>query len=200
VNDVTVQCVDAFGTGTASRRVDRGIPSVAINSPSTGTSTSVSTAPVQLGVSNNGAAITTLPAGVTCSISSNGGTPVNQAANLATATNVPLTAGVNNLVATCTNASGTGTSQTVVVNYVAPVVTWFSPANNTTTTATSINLAYRVNSLPTIPAGTTCNINGTATTSATTNSKPLVVGTNTFTVTCNNAVGSTSAVLTITRT
>ena len=199
VNNIEVRCSDAFGEGVATRRVDRGVPSVAITSPNNGAITSLATQSVQIGVHNNGTAITSLPAGTTCSVSKNGGTPVNQVTSLSTPTSHPLVAGTNTFVASCTNASGTGTSAAVSIDYVAPQVTIFSPPSISTVTVASISLQYRVNGGSTIPSGTTCNINGVASTSAISNTKSLALGVNTFVLTCSNAIGSTSQTWTITR-
>jgi len=199
VNDIQISCTDAKGTGTVNRRVDRAIPSVAINSPSNGSSTPLANASVTLGITNNGAAVTgAITAPLSCNVTNNGGAPVS-VTNAGTAVNVPLSPGINNLVGSCTNASGTGTSASVQVTYAAPNVTWFTASQTVPNATTTINASYRVNGLTTIPAGSTCTLNGVANTTPATNNVSLAVGTNTFTVQCTNVVGSTSAVLTITR-
>jgi len=201
VNDIQISCTDAKGTGTVNRRVDRNIPSVTINSPSNGASTPLSTASVTMGVTVAGTAVTSsIPAGTTCGVSNNGGALVPQSTTISTPTVITLVPGTNSLVASCTNASGTGTSTAVVVTYAAPNATWQTTNQTVPNGTTSFNVAYRINGVSTIPAGTTCTINGAANTTPASTAVSVAVGTNNYTVQCTNAVGSTSAVLTLTRT
>ena len=106
VNTFLITCSDAFGSGTATRRIDKGIPSIRFATP-TAASTTLASISSTLGVTANGAVLSgTLPgtSGTTCNINS-----VN-IASLSTAVLVPLALGPNTLTATCTNAIGTGTA------------------------------------------------------------------------------------------
>ena len=106
VNTFLITCSDAFGSGTATRRIDRGVPSVRFATP-TASTTTASTASVTLGVHANGALLSgALPgtSGTTCNVN---GTNVS---SLSTAVIIPLVVGSNTLTATCTNSFGTGTA------------------------------------------------------------------------------------------
>ncbi|MGH2959836.1 MAG: hypothetical protein ACRDKE_09540 [Solirubrobacterales bacterium] len=71
-----------------------------------------------------------------------------------------------------------------------PDVTVTSPPFYGATGASPMNVAYKVNGSTTIPAGTTCSVDGVPSTSPTTNAAVLDLGTNAIPVTCANASGS----------
>ncbi len=114
---------------------------------------------------------------------------------------IPLNIGANVISVTCVDIAGnTGSvAITIHIDPTVPVMVITSPANNTYTTASTINVAYTANGNQTIPPGTTCTVNGNPSTSPTTNSVPLSMGTNTITVACTNAGGTGSATVTVYR-
>ena len=190
-NVITVSCTNANGTSSDTTTVVRGsVPVVTITSPSTNpfftTATSINVAFVV----NGG---TTIPAGTTCAI--NGVPTTNTTTN-----NVALPSGPFTITVTCTNQFGSGSASVTKAIPTTPVVTIVSPAADPSSTGNpSINVAFTVNGSTTIPAGTMCSVNGVATTSTTTNSVSLVIGTNTILVTCTNSFGSGSDATTVVR-
>jgi hypothetical protein len=133
----------------------------------------------------NGAS--SIPAGTTCTL--------NSVATTSVSTNsVALVSGANTITLICTNAFGASTPSAITVNRGAvPVVVITAPANPTTTTATSINVTYTVDGGSSIPAGTTCTVNGASSTSTSTNSVALALGLNTIPVSCVNGFGTSAA-------
>ncbi|MBI5310822.1 MAG: hypothetical protein HZB14_07350 [Actinobacteria bacterium] len=189
-NSISVTCSNSFGSDSKTVNVNRGaVPVVQITSPTTGSQISGPTVNVTYTV-NGG---TTIPAGTTCT--------VNGVASVSTTTNtVTLGSGSTTIFVSCTNAFGVSEPSVVMVNPGGvPAVTITSPANNSTTTASSINVAFTVNGSSAIPAGTTCAINGTPTTSASVNPVALVLGTNSITVACSNSFGTGSKSITVNR-
>ena len=148
-------CTNSFGAGPPSTITVTGIvPTVAITAPVNGSNTTNATTNVAYTV--NGAA--SIPAGTTCT--------VNGASSTSTSTNsVSLALGANTIPVVCTNVFGASTTQTVTVNRGnPPVVTITSPANNSNSTVSPVQVQFQVGGVGTIPAGTTCTINGASTT------------------------------------
>jgi hypothetical protein len=111
-----------------------------------------------------------------------------------------LTPGTHTFSASATNTGGTGTALSAfTVLAPLPVVSVASPANNTNTTASSINVSYTVNGGTTIPGGTTCTVGGVASITPTTNSVALVVGENVIPVSCANTTGTGTQNVTVNR-
>jgi hypothetical protein len=176
-NTIVVTCTNAAGTSSATVTVNRGVaPVVTITSPVNGSTPPGSSVSVTWTVTG------TQP--ITCTL--------NGAAATSPAT-VNLQLGSNTIVVTCTNAFGSDTKAITFIPPTSPVVTITSPSNNSTTTNTSIPVTW------TVTGGTpiTCTVNGAAATSPAT--VLLVSGTNTIAVTCTNAFGSDTKVVTVTR-
>lgn len=189
-NTLTVSCTDSVGrTASTSVIVHRGTPPVvAISAPADGTNTQDGT--VNIAYTVNGS--TTIPGGTSCK--------VNEAASFGGAVNnVALAVGANPITVRCTNLFGNGSGAVSVNRGSAPSVAITAPANNTNTTAGSVNVAFKVNGSGSIPAATSCTVDGSTTSSATTNSVSLVLGAKSIDVTCVNAFGSGSAAVTVTR-
>lgn len=181
-NALTVSCTNDFGSGGASVTVTRGIaPVVTIVTPTDNTLTSAAT--VNVAFSLNGAA--SIPAGTSCTVNGAGTTD-------STSNAVALAIGSNTIAVACSNAFGADSKSVTVVRGSGPSVVVTAPGTGLNTTASSVNVAFRVDGAGSIPAGTTCNVDGTSTASATTNSVALMLGANTITVTCSNALGSDS--------
>ncbi len=190
-NTITVNCVGAFGSKSATVTVNRGSPpSVAITAPANGTSTAASS--INVAYTVGGAA--SIPAGTGCTVA-------GVSSSSATSNSTPLSVGSNTLTVSCTNQFGAGTPASVnVTRGSVPVVAITAPANNTNTTASSINVAYTVGGSSSIPGGTTCSVGGSASSSATVNSVALATGSNAISVSCTNAFGTSApAAVTVNR-
>lgn len=180
-NTITVSCEDTAGkSGSASVTVNRGsTPVVALTSPSDGLNTTSSATNVSYTVDGG----TTLPSK---------GCKVNATNSTSATTNaLSLSTGANAIQVSCTNDYGTGTSAPIVVNRGSvPAVAITAPIGATTyTTSDAVNLAYTVGGTTTLPPGG-CTVNGTTSTSATTNSVALDFGANSIQVACANAFGT----------
>lgn len=190
-NTITVTCTGAFGSKSESVHVNRGNPPVvAISSPANGSSTAATSTNVAYTV--DGAA--SIPGGTSCTV---GGANSSSA----TTNNFALSVGPNTITVVCTSQFGQGTPASAsVTRGIPPVVAISSPANNTNTTSSSINVAYTVNGNASIPGGTTCTVGGSPSASATTNSSSLSIGGNLITVACSNTFGAgTPATVTVNR-
>lgn len=190
-NTITVTCTGAFGAKSDVVSVTRGNPPVAaITSPTTGLSTAATSINVAFTV-NGGASI---PGGTTCTV---GGV-----ATASTITNsVPLSPGVNTITVVCTSQFGQGSPASVLVTRgTPPAVVISSPADGANTTSASANVAYTVGGQSSIPGGTTCAVNGSTSSSATSNPVALSLGSNSIAVICTNSFGTGNAAgVTITR-
>ncbi len=182
-NTITVNCVGAFGPKSATVTVNRGNPpSVAITTPANGASTAASS--INVAYTVGGAA--SIPAGTGCTVA-------GAASSSATTNSTPLSVGSNTLTVSCTNQFGTGTPASVnVTRGSVPEVAITAPANNTNTTASSINVAYTVGGGSSIPGGTTCSVGGIASNSTSVNGVALATGSNTISVSCSNAFGASA--------
>jgi hypothetical protein len=180
-NTITVNCTGAFGSKSSSVTVNRGNPPVAsITSPTEGTSTAASSINVSYKV--DGAA--SLPAGTSCTVA-------GVASTSATTNNAALVIGANTIAVVCANQFGQGSPVSVAVTRGAPpVVAITSPASGLKTSAAQVNVAYTVGGNASIPAETTCKVNGANSASATTNPLVLAFGTNTASVSCTNGFGT----------
>lgn len=183
-NSIAVTCSNEFGASSPTAiNVNRGaVPSVTITDPQSGSSTAATSINVAYRVDG----VSSIPDGTTCSV--NGEASTSAVTNL-----VSLSLGANSLTVSCVNAFGTsGPASVSVTRGNVPVVAISSPANNTNTTATSINVAYTVNGSSTIPGGTSCSINSSNSTSTANNQLPLDLGSNSITVSCTNAFGTSA--------
>ena len=188
-NSITVSCTNAFGTTPISITVNRGNPPVvAITAPSNGLNTTASSVNATYTI-GGGASI---PNGTTCTV--NGSTSTSTSSN-----SVALALGANTITVACTNAFGNDSAAVAVARGVAPVVEIVLPANNTVTSAPSVNAVFSLNGASSIPGGTTCNVNNVATTNPTSNSVALGMGSNSITVTCSSAFGTDTDTVTVVR-
>ncbi|MFT4049726.1 MAG: GDSL-type esterase/lipase family protein [Solirubrobacterales bacterium] len=182
-NAIVVTCTNLFGSGSSSVTVNRGAaPVVVMTAPSNNLNTTAASANV--GFTVDGAP--SIPSGTTCTV---GG-----AETISATTNpVPLQLGANTISVACTNQFGTGSGAVTVNRGDPPTVAIASPTDGLKTTAASVNVAYKVNGVQSIPAGTSCTVGGAASSSASANSVALAIGANTISVACSNAFGSGSA-------
>jgi hypothetical protein len=110
---------------------------------------------------------------------------------------VSLINGANHIVITCTNAFGASASDSVdLTAEIAPQVAITAPAGNANVTRPAL-LTYTVDGSSSIPAGTTCSVNGEASTD-TSESIILALGGGTIEVECVNAHGSDQAQVAVT--
>lgn len=182
-NLITVSCTGAFGTKSAEVTVNRGsTPLATISSPSNGTSTAAQSINVSYRVDGS----STLPAGTACSV---GGT-----ASTSTSSNdVELAIGPNTISVVCTNQFGQGpTANVSVTRGVPPVVAITAPASGLNTTQAQINVSWSVNGSTTIPGGTSCSVGGVGSSDTQNNPVALALGSNTISVSCSNAFGSSA--------
>lgn len=188
-NAISLACTNAFGPSSTSVTVNRGnAPAVAITAPASGLNTTATS--LNLAYTVGGAS--TIPGGTACTV---GGAPSSDPAT----NQVALALGANALTVSCTNAFGSGGASVSVTRGVAPVVTIVTPTDNTLTSATSVNAAFSLNGAASIPAGTSCTVNGVGTTDSSTNSVALAIGSNTIAVACTNAFGADSRSVTVVR-
>ncbi len=181
-NTIAVSCTNAFGSAQHSVTVNYGVaPVVAITTPANNSNTTSATTNVAFTV--NGASA--INPGTTCTV---GGAPTASA----TTNVVSLSAGANSITVACSNSYGDDSKSVTVNRGDAPVVAITAPANNSNTTGATTNVVYSVGGSSTIPAGTTCTVNGTSSTSTGSNSVSLVNGANTIAVSCSNAFGASA--------
>lgn len=146
-------------------------PNVTITAPANGLITNVSSVTVNYTVTDFGG-------GVTCNIADGG--------------SVPLTYGANTIVVACTDAAGNTGYDSVAVIYdnVPPTVTIDSPADNSYTTASAVNVLFTAEDEYGVASCTRTNGQ----------SAPLVSGPNTISVSCTDLAGNTgNASITVTR-
>lgn len=190
-NTITVLCANQFGPGAAASVTIVGSPpsDVSITAPAGDTITTAGSINVAYEVSGASA----IPSGTTCK--------VNDLNSTSTTTNpVALTLGSNAVTVVCTGAFGSKSSSINVTRGNPPAVSITSPSSGLETAASSINVAYTVDGVPAIPAGTTCAIGEMTSTSASSNNVALVVGSNAIAVTCTNQFGvGTAASVHVTR-
>lgn len=131
---------------------------------------------------------------VTCQID---GAPLSPCTNPIVVSGV----GSHNVNITATDQAGNSGTFSVNFTHVQPVqVAITSPPNNSWTASSTTNARYTVDGSTTIPAGTTCTVNGVPSTDSQVNSVSLAVGPNTITVICTNAFGSSApATVTVNR-
>lgn len=188
-NTLQVACSNALGDDTQSIVVYRGVPpEVAVTTPSDNLKTVA--ANINLAYTVDGTAV--IPNGTTCSVA---GSPSSSAS----ANSVPLSLGANILTVGCANSFGAATTTVHVERGIAPVVAISAPADGLKTASASVNVAYTVSGSTSIPAGTTCTVNSSASTSATSNAVTLGIGANTVTVGCSNVFASDSKQVTVVR-
>ena len=192
INSVVVRCTDEagnIGSGAYTFTQPGGPFTLIIVSPANGAVIPAPTVNVSFAINGT----SSIPAGMACEV--NGANTIS-----ATSNTVALAVGANNITVSCITQDGTVGSATVSVSrMIPPPTTIISPTNGMVTSASSVNVAYVVNGGSTIPAGTTCTVNGASSTSTTTNTVFLALGTNTITLICANAAGSTTATVTVTR-
>ena len=188
-NSITVACASAFGSGNAAVTVTRGVvPAVALTAPANGLNTTAASLNVTYAVDGG----STIPAGTTCTVN-------GSASSSATTNSVALALGANSITVACGNAFGSGNSGVAVTRGVVPALAITAPANGLNTTATSVNVTYTVDGGSSIPAGTSCTVNGSASSSTGTNGVALSLGANNISVACTNAFGTTPGSITVNR-
>ena len=190
-NTITLICTNAYGSMTDSVTVNRGNPpSVVIVEPNAGTPPVSPGGTINVRYTVDGAS--TLSAGTICTV--NGQISINPNVNSVT---VPV--GTLTITVSCNNSFGVDTETVTMSPPPTPLIAITNPTNGSTTSNSTTNVSFTVFGSSSIPAGTTCTVNGTATTSATSNTVTLAVGTNTISVSCTNVFGSGTANVTITR-
>lgn len=177
-NTIVVNCTDGSNnTGSASvsvTRLDNVAPVITISAPANNTSTNATEIAVSYTVTDN-----------------TGATPV---CNFASGSLRPLNFGPNTLTVSCTDASNNTGTASVNVNRNdadAPVVNITSPTEGASTTASTIVVTYTATDNS--GSAPTCNF-------ASGSSRPLVLGSNTITVSCADASNNTgTASVSVTR-
>ena len=180
-NTITVACTNAFGVGSNAVTVDRGNVPIGRRSRRRPTARNTAATSINTAYTVNGS--TTIPAGTTCTVN---GTSIDQHEH------EQRRAGRR-----CQHDHGhlhqrVRSGQRLGHGHLGQHARGrdHAPANNTFTTAPSTNVTYTVNGGTTIPAGTTCTVNGTSSTSTSTNIVTLSVGANTISVQCTNSFGA----------
>lgn len=184
-NTITVSCTNSFGTSSSPTiNVNRGaVPLVVITAPANNSNTAASSINVAFTVNGQ----VTIPGGTSCNVDGN---PSSTTTNAATLVN-----GSNTIAVVCSNAFGASAAANVTVNRgPVPAVAITAPADQTNTTASSINIAFTVDGAASIPNGTSCTVNDAGSSTPSSNSQPLVLGANTFTVKCSNPFGQSTPV------
>lgn len=154
-------------------------PDITISAPASGSYTTASTATVSY------------------SATSSLGTPD---CTPASGSSVNLNPGLNTITVTCSDsASNPASAEVTVSRGSVPTVAITAPSSGDSSTASSVNLAYSVDGSATIPSGTTCSVGEASSTDTQANSVPLALGPNAITVSCTNAYGAGSAIVSITR-
>jgi hypothetical protein len=190
-NSLSVSCTNAFGSSLPQTvTVNRGVPPVVeLIAPGDATATSASSTNVVFTV--NGAS--SIPGGTSCKV---GATSTSST----TSNSVALTLGENTITVTCTSVFGSTSTSVTVTRGNGPSVAVTAPANGLKTTLAGVNVAFTVNGGSSIPAGTSCSVDGKATVSTTTNPFALELGPgNTISVTCVNSLGSDTRSVTVER-
>lgn len=158
---------------------DAASPPVSITAPAHNAGTTATTTNIAYSVNGS----STIPVDTTCTVNGSGSS--------SGATNsVPLVIGANAVNVSCSNSSGTGSAAITITRGAPPAVAITSPADNYNAPSGAVNVVYTVNSSSTIPAGVTCTVNGTPSTTPGTNTVNLVTGPNAITVACSNAYGT----------
>lgn len=130
---------------------------------------------------------------VSCTYNNNGGA----SAAITSGDNVALINGANHIVVTCTSAFGATASDSIdLTAEIAPQVAITTPVQNANVTRPAL-VTYTVDGSSSIPAGTTCSVNGDASTD-TSESIILALGGGTIEVECVNAHGSDQAQVAVT--
>lgn len=147
---------------------------------------------ITIGAPTNGSHTTAATTTLTYTATSSLGTPD---CTPASGTSVGLNDGLNTITVSCSDPEGNQSSASVSVSRGSvPGVAITAPSSSAThTTAVSVNVAFTVNGSTSIPAGTTCTVNGTASSDSQSNAAHLTLGDNTITVSCTNAYGAASA-------
>lgn len=191
---ISVVCTNMFGAGTATVVVITGDPFVIIEQPVDPTFTSAGSINIRYTVAGS----TTIPAGTTCTVS-NQATGVSLNSTSGVTNTVLLANGANLITVACASAFGVLSDSVTVHRGNPPVVSITAPANNSNTTASTVNVAFVVTATPPFGGGTSCTVNGTTTTSTTTNPVSLAFGANVIVVTCTNVFGSSTATVIVNR-
>lgn len=188
-NTINLSCTNAYGTGSASFAMERGVvPSVAILQPTSGSWTASASTNVVFTVDGDSA----IPSSTACAVN-------NSATSSAMVNTVALSLGPNSIEVSCTNAFGDGSASRSITRGDGPSVAITSPEDRSTTTASSTFVAFTINGDTAIPSGTTCSVGTSATISTSANLVNLELGTNSITVSCTNEVGTDQKSIVVTR-
>lgn len=188
-NAITVSCTNAYGVGSATFLIARGVvPVVAIVAPNPDSWTAAAAANVSFTINGNSA----IPSGTTCSV--NGASTTS-----ATANSVALSNGLNAIEVACSSPFGDASSSINVTRGDGPAVAITSPEDGLKTTASSTLVSFTVKGSTTIPLGTTCKVGASDTLSTSANLVSLGLGANSITVSCTNEVGTDQKSIVVTR-
>lgn len=182
-NAIPVTCANASGSDTEYVVMTRysGF-AVAITTPAPNSTTSSPSVNVTYNTRSYGAS-------GTCKIN-------GVASGSGSSNNVALPLGTSNIDLVCPWGNSVTKSSISVTRGSAPAVAITAPANDSSAD-TSTNVIYTVDGSASIPAGTTCRVNGVSSASTTTNTVALASGANLITVSCSNAYGFNTATVTV---
>lgn len=185
-NAIPVTCTNSSGSDTKYFVMTRmsGF-SVAITTPAPNSTTSSDSVNVTYNRVNIGSS-------VTCTI--NGVPSTSGSIN-----DVALPLGTSSIDLVCTSGNNVAKSSISVTRGDPPTVAIVAPESSSTP-APSMNVSYTVDGSTSIPAGTTCRVNGVSSSSTTTNTVELPSGANLITVSCSNVYGYNTATVTVTKT
>jgi alpha-tubulin suppressor-like RCC1 family protein len=177
-NTIEVECENATGTASSAVVITRNVlPVVSIDEPLDGAVTTDETVAVRFTADG-----TPTP---NCTV---GGEP-----SAAGHRDVALAPGVNTIDVTCSNAAGSASQTVNVTRNTMPAATITTPIDGLQTSDTAISIAFIATGHP----APTCRINGAP--AASPHPLGLAIGPNAVVLVCENAAGSVSRSITVTR-